>query len=473
MAHTHARNALHTPHALKRCITGFGALLLTLTALSPSLGVFVVASDVMHQAGSGVFLCFVAVVVLDVAVAALYAELGTAFPHAGGEYTMAGRVLGPAWGFAMLGMIFIGGFIAPALVALGLAGYVAPFLPGVPIPVIAMVSVAAVTVLAVLSIRFNAWVTGAFLATEMLCLACVAWLGFSHAHGNWVGLALHPALPDGAGGLHPAGLATLFVSAAASIYAFNGFGAAVYFAEEMHEARRHVGGVIYGAVAIAALAECVPVLGVIAGAPDFAKIAGSATPIPDFIQAVGGPLVGTLLSLGVGLALFNTNIANVLSSARLAFATARDGGWPGPANAWFGRIHARYGSPWIGTLAIGAGALLLCLVPLNVLVTILGNGNIATYTFLALAVLRGRRTGTTRDGAPAPLHPLAPATVLAAAAAIMWMDLRDPAAGRIGLVITALTLGGGALYYFVGPRRNPAWAFRAPVDEARVEPPLT
>ena len=43
---------------------GVGALMITLSGLSPTIGVFVVGADVIHQAGTGTFLCFLAAALL-------------------------------------------------------------------------------------------------------------------------------------------------------------------------------------------------------------------------------------------------------------------------------------------------------------------------------------------------------------------------------------------------------------------------
>jgi amino acid transporter len=263
--------------------------------------------------------------------------------------------------------------------------------------------------------------------------------------------------------LHPVPLAALGVAASGSVYAFNGFGAAIYFAEEMPSAHRNVARCVFGALLIGAFAEILPVLGVIAGAPDLAAIAGASAPIPAFIQSAGGTTLKTLLSLGVAVAIFNTMIAVVLTVARQGFACARDGCFPATLNSWLGAIHPRFGSPWIGTLLCGAGALLLCLAPLDWLVLILGNGNVAIYACLALAACRGRQTCLTSHAAyRMRLFPLAPVLVLCASGAIIWTGIAGPASGRIGLAVTVVTSLGGWAYYVVGPRRNRGWGFRDP-----------
>ena len=100
------------PAGLKPTMHGFGALLITLSCLSPSIGVFIVGSDVMHQAGTAVFGCFCAAALLGLAMAAVYGELASAFPQAGGEYAILGHALGPPWGVAALGLNLLGFSVA-------------------------------------------------------------------------------------------------------------------------------------------------------------------------------------------------------------------------------------------------------------------------------------------------------------------------------------------------------------------------
>ena len=139
--------------SLARTMGGLGALLITLSGLSPSIGVFVVGSDVMHQAGSSTFVCYVAAALLGVGVANVYAELAARVPEAGGEYTIVGQVLGPSWGFAMLGLNLLTFSIAPAMTALGAASYLQVLAPGLALVPTALALVALCTGVAILNIR--------------------------------------------------------------------------------------------------------------------------------------------------------------------------------------------------------------------------------------------------------------------------------------------------------------------------------
>ena len=79
-----------------------GALLLTLSAVTPASSVFVIVPGVIAQAGTGAFISMAVAALLAVPIAYVYAELSSAFPIAGGEYSLVGRGIGPASGFAML-----------------------------------------------------------------------------------------------------------------------------------------------------------------------------------------------------------------------------------------------------------------------------------------------------------------------------------------------------------------------------------
>ncbi len=456
--------------SLERDMSRFGGLLITLSCLSPSIGVFIVGSDTVRQVGNGVFLAFLAAVVLGVAMSCVYAELGSAFPHTGGEYTMVGRVLGPTAAFAILGVNLVGFCLAPALSGLGIAEYLRAVAPGVQVLPTAIVCVVAVTLIGVLNIKLNAKITGLFLAAEMASLVATAALGFAHPHRSLAQGALHPMIAAAYGGLQPVPIGLLGLAASSAIYAFNGYGAVVLLGEEIKNARHGVVAVVFWALGLAALTELLPVLGVIVGAPDLGRLAASAAPIPDFIRQAGGPVLANVISLGVALAIFNAMIAVALVGGRQLYGSARDGVFPGAVGHALTRLHPRFGSPWVATLALGAIGTACCFAPLRVLVLILANGNVALYASLCLAVMVGRRTGATaRTLYRMPLYPSAPLLALLALAGVVWADLSDRDTGRPGLVATLVVLAAGAAYYRLALKRSDRWGHREPDAELAAE----
>jgi amino acid transporter len=440
---------------------GFGALLITISGLSPSIGVFIVGSDTIRHAGTSVFLCFVAAAILGLAMAVVYGELASAFPDTGGEYTILSRTLGPVWGTSALGLNLLGFILAQPLSGLGVATYLSALAPGLPAVPTAVVLVALCTLLSVLNIRINALVTGVFLAVELLALGAVAALGLAHPHRSIAAAVLHPVMLDAHGGFAPVALALAGASTAGAIYAFNGYGQAVFFGEEMHDAPRRIAGVIILSLVIAAVTELAPLLGVLVGAPDLHALLSANDPIPAFVAAIAGSGFAKLISAGVALAIFNAMIAVALSAGRQLYSTGRDGLWPHAANRALAKIHPRFGSPWIASLIMGAAGLVGCFIDPKVLVLILGNGNVALYAALCVATLAGRRSGATdHAGYRMPLFPLAPVLALAALGAVVWFDFHD-AAGLQGLAATTATVCAAALYAGFVLRRKASWVHAA------------
>jgi amino acid transporter len=443
---------------------GLGALLITLSGLSPSIGVFIVGSDVMHQAGSSTLLCFVAAAVLGVAIANVYAELSAAFPETGGEYTIVGHALGPAWGFAMLGLNLLTFSIAPAMTGLGVATYLQVVVPGLPAVPIALFAVALCMGVAILNVKVNAWITGLFLSVELVSLAVVAWLGLAHPQRDVVVLLARPVLLAH-GRLMSVSLAGLGIGAAAAIYAFDGYGSVVYLGEELQDAPKRIARVVFWALGLAVVWQLTPILAVLVGAPSLQALFAAESPVSAFIAQAGGPVLAKIMSLGVALALFNAMIASALMGGRQLYSSGRDRAW-GRLSGALAQLHPRFNSPWVATLAVGVASLLLCLVKLNVLVILIGDGTAAIYICMCLAVLQGRRSGVTAHAAyRMPLFPLLPWLALAALVAVGLADLFD-ADGRKGVAASVVVAALSALYYRFVLKPAGTWAHRGPQVQA-------
>jgi len=161
------------PRSFQRSMKIIGVLLLTLSAITPASSVFVIIPGVVQQAGTGAIWSLLIAAGLSLTMCFVYAELASAWPLAGGEYAMAGQALGPFAGYVMMGCNAIAyTFVSPSL-ALGVAGYLGAIWPGAPAVPIAVGIIVFSSLLCILNIRLNAWVTGAFLAVEVLALAAV------------------------------------------------------------------------------------------------------------------------------------------------------------------------------------------------------------------------------------------------------------------------------------------------------------
>jgi amino acid transporter len=345
--------------------------------------------------------------------------------------------------------------------ALGLADYLGVVIPGLPALPVALAVTVATALVGVLNVRLNAKITGAFLAVELAALVVMTTLGVIHAHNPLVDLTIHPLAPSGHGGLAPAALATMGLGMAGAIYAYNGYGGAVYFGEEMYEARTKMAWVIFASLAVGGLAEFAPIVAALAGAPDLKAMVTADAPFNAFLTAAGGPIVNQVVSLGVAFAIVNAMIAIGLINARQLFCSGRDGVWPGPVSRWAAAVHPQLHSPWIATLVMGAATIALCFVPLDLLVILSGTNVLLLYAGVSVAVIVGRINGSTALGHyRMPLFPLWPAAALIGLGGVAVVNVLDPESGRPSLIVNAVVMALSAAYYFLYARRRGGWALR-------------
>ena len=441
-----------------------GTLLLTLSAVTPASSVFVIVPGAITQAGSGAFLSMAAAAILAIPIAYVYSELASAFPIAGGEYSMVGRSVGAAAGFATFGLTITSNMLAPAVLALGASTYLAVVVPDLNPIVVAMAIIAATTVFGILHIRTNAWVTGIFLLLELLALAVLAVVGFLDVKRSLWEIITHPVVLSQSA-LHPTPLAAIGVATSVSIFAYNGYGAAVYFAEEMHEAPRLIARTILWALVITVVTELVPLTAVLMGAPNLQALLGSTSPFSDFITAVGGYALSVVIGLSVALAILNAVLATLLQNARFFYSTGRDGTWHPRINDAFLVTHDRFNSPWIATLAAGISSMAMCLLGLQWLLVITGTGIALIYAAVCIAAIAGRTTGTTKHAVyRMPLYPFWPVLGLLALAYVFYTSALDPDIGLPSLLINSVVMVVALAYYGLMVRRKGNFAFRDPAS---------
>jgi amino acid transporter len=451
--------------ALHRGLKTLGALLITLSAISPASSVFIIAPGVITGAGTGAFWSFAVAGVVGVFMAFVYAELGSAFPLAGGEYAIVARTLGKLPGFVVLGLMIVTQVLIVAVIALGVGTYLSVLLPGLHGPTVAAVTCVAAAALAIFDIKVNALVTGVFLGIEILALVIVSVLGLVHPVRSLGDLLAHPVV-DGGAGVVPASTTVIAVAVSVAIFAYNGYGAAVYFGEETRDGGRGVTRVILWALGITVVAELVPVTAVLLGAPDLPGLFGADNLLSFFITTRGGGTLDTVISLAVALAIINAVLAIVLITGRLVFSTGRDRTWPAPVSRALSVVHPRFGTPWVATVATGIAGAALCYADPELLLVVTGTSIVVVYGLLCVAAVAGRRTGSTaRGGYRMPWFPVAPLLALAALAYVVWQNALDARIGRPSLLVTAGIVVLGLLYYILVLRRRGGWALYVPAAE--------
>ncbi|GAA2030041.1 APC family permease [Agromyces tropicus] len=471
--------AATTTHGAKlsRSLGVGGNVLITLSGISPASSVFILGGAALATYGTGVFWGFALAGVISLLIAYCYAELGSRHPIAGGDYSLVSRVLGPASGSAVFLISLVTLPLIVAIFALGVADYLGVAIAGLEPLWTAIVVIALATVTACFNIRANAWVTGAFLVVEMAALALLAVLGLVHVERPITDLLDPQALDAATGGLAPLGIAGLVLAITQGIFSYNGYGGAIYFAEETRNARRSIARAVIWSAVITVVAELVPLTAILLGADSLEDLFGAALPVETFLSARSGDAITIIVLVAVALAIVNAIIAIALQSGRLLFAAARDRALPEPVARPLATISPATRMPVAATVVMGVLALAACFIPFDVLLNATGSTLAFSYGFIALAALVVRRqtdaaaragedvTGTFRM----PLYPLAPVVSLIAIAAIFIIGVLDPAQW-VSLGIAIGIVVAGFAYYGLYLRRNPGTAHLLAAEDDEWEP---
>ncbi|MGH3429683.1 MAG: APC family permease, partial [Mycobacteriales bacterium] len=281
---------------LHRELSAFGVLVLTLSCLSPVFSIYGVGADVLAHAGTGAAVLFLCGIGVAVVWALVYAELGSAYPYAGGDYVGVGRILGPWAGFASLAAWAATAGPGTALEAKIIAVNVGDLI-GVSAPnLITYGSLLAALAIAMLAVRASTFVTGLFLVVEMLAVVVLIGAGLWHPVRSLSSVLVHPMTLVGAGSLGAASIGTLALGAITATYATVGGNQAIGFGEELHQPHRNMGRVIVLACLIGAAATAMPVIAVVLGAPNLVATLSSPAPFSAFVASLLGPSAGRALS---------------------------------------------------------------------------------------------------------------------------------------------------------------------------------
>jgi amino acid transporter len=312
-------------------------------------------------------------------------------------------------------------------------------------------------------------VTGTFLALEMAALLVVCYLGFTHV-SRPVSALWHAQTIGDHGTLVGVGAGLVAAQTATAIFAYNGYGAAVYFAEETHGASRVVGKVILISLAVTVAAEIIPMTAVLLGAPSLQHLLSDAAPMEYFVTSRGSVGLNTIVSVAIAIAIINATVAITLQAGRTLYSAARDRAFPDVVGHPLAYVHPTLQTPLWATLFVGlTAAVVASFVPLSSLIIATGATLIALYIIVALSAFVGRRTGVTSH-APykMPAYPLAPVVVMAA---LVYVTTQVWEGNPWQVIITLSALAVGYLYYFayLHPRRTDRWTMRATAP-AETEP---
>ena len=333
-------------------------------------GIFLVSSDMARAVGSAslVLAAWILGGLIVLLGAFCYAELGAAFPKAGGPYVYLSRGLSPLWGFLFGWMSsFLERPVGMATLAAGFLRFLGFFFPVLATPwftshfghyeftltlaqPLAALVVVAVTAINYFSVRMSGAIqvvlTSLKIATILLIV--VGGVLFGQQSGS---RAPQPAGPFGFGTI-----GALLTALVPAMWAYNGFNDLGDVGEEILRPQKNIPrAIIMGLLTVIGLYVLVNV--VYFHTLPFAQLALSQHLASDVVQSIAGPRGAAWLTAAMVISALGALHVVVLTGARIPYAMARDRVFFHFAE----RLHPRFRTPSGALIFLGSVAALLAL----------------------------------------------------------------------------------------------------------------
>ena len=427
-------------------------------------GIFFVPMIVATMVGSGTAMLGVWAFggLLAFAGAMAYAELATLRPHAGGEYVYLRDAFGPGAAFLTGWTSFVAGFSgAIAATSVALAAFIGRFVPAaadqtplltVPLPLVplvvtkqAIVAIFAIVLLSLVHFHTSGRIVHNVLASAKVSLILIfIAIGLGWGDGSFANVASTHNVSTSSMGW--------FLALVPVMFAYSGWNAAAYVAEEIRDPGRNVPfALALGTSGVVAIYLALNVLYLYAmPVGDIAALLGGNRTLTDTVaERLFGFVAGNLLAIFTIISMAASISAMVLAGPRVYFAMARDHVFLESA----ARVHPTYRTPILAIVAqaVWASFLVLC-GSLSQLVSYTGFAVVlfAGIAVAALFVLRRREPGAERPY-KALGYPIAPAFFVLASAGMVIAEInRVPDTAFAGLAVIA----AGIPVYFLFARKK-------------------
>ena len=343
-------------------------------------GIFLVTSDMARSVGSSALVITAWIIggIIVLFGAFCYAELGAAFPHAGGPYVYLNRGLGPLWGFLFGWMSsFLERPVAMAALAAGFLRFLGFLFPVVATPLftshlgqyaftftlaqpLAALVIIAVTAINYLSVRLGGGIqlmlTSVKICTILVIVAAGALFGRPHAMAAAnVATPLNTA-PFGESLLGWGTIGAVLAALVPAMWAYNGFNDLGDLGEEIRNPEKNIPrAIILGLLTVGGLYLLANI--VYFRILPFAVLAQSKHVASDVVQAFAGSRGAIWLTIAMAISALGALHVVILTGARIPYAMARDGAF----FRFTARIHPSFHTPSGSLLFLGSIAALLAL----------------------------------------------------------------------------------------------------------------
>ena len=334
-----------------------------------------------------------------------YAELGTAIPFAGGEYTFTKVAFGGFLGFLTGWFEWLSNMFYAALSPIGFAYVVSYLFPGLNISLTAVI---VVIIFTFINMR-GAKATGT--AETIITLVVLIILAYFVAGGWSFAQSTAPSSTTST-----IGLLGIFAATAYLFELYLGAEAVAAAQAEVKNPGRNIPlAIIFSAAILIALYTSVVFVAVNIVTPE--ALSHQSSPIAYVAEIALGPIGGIIITLGLAIAgLAATNEA-IMAQSRVLYAMSRDGYLPKALS----RIHSRFCTPHIAVFVGSVFTLIFAASGfVNFVVYAVNLGFIIGFSIVNLSLIKLRKIAPNlKRPFKTPLYPIMPIAGLVTSAVLI------------------------------------------------------
>lgn len=415
-----------TPEPLKREIGLFGATAVGVGAVIGA-GIFVVTGIAAGLAGPAVILSIIIAGVISYFTAVSFSKLSEHIQKEGGVYLFTYQLVSPTAGFVAGWMWVLSYTFVGAAVSLGFAGYVAQFLPSVPIKAIAVGLCLVLTFINYVGIKESTIANSILVSAKIMALIFFIALGLGYINfGNFTPFFIS----TGGWGILQ-GTATIF-------FAYTGFARITILAEEVKDPGRTIPKSILLTLAISTIFYVLASF-VAVGLVGYQTLANSDSPLAQAISVTGSSAAVLAVSVGAMIATTSVLLTGILGVSRIMFAMARNNDLP----VFLEKIHTKYKTPYFTVWL--AGLLMTAAVVLTPnLSQVISLSNFASLLYYSLANVSAISLSM-KTGKFSPIIPFI--GLFSCLGLLIFISIDAWLLGIVGLIL-------GLVYYFYRKRNR-------------------
>jgi len=393
--------------------------------------------DMATTSGPGMTLIYLLVLPFFwcIPVSLVSAELTTAMPVEGGFYRWTRAAFGDFWGFLAGWWNWSASFLLGGAYAVLFTDYLVYYFPGITGWKHYIVSVALIAVITWINVRGIQMVGKVATALEIFIFVPVITMVVI-AFVNWHHNPFVPMIPP-----YQPTFKIFGVGLALGLWLYSGYEQLSTVAEEVENPQQAYPRALALVVPLSIAAYFLPTLAGLASAGDWEH--WHTGYFSDAAKAIGGPWLGTWMTLAAMVGFVALLNSTVLTTTRMPFAMAEDGYLP----AALTRKHSRYGTPWLAIVVSAIIYGLLAWQSLGQLISVYIWLRSATTVLTVLSAWKLRRTRPDMPrefvipGGQMGLLYVVAAPVVMALVALLGSDQYAVIGGAIAMVLGPVVYG--------------------------------